>query len=120
MLPTTSRQGSVLAGSGVRLTLSADAAPHVLLHRVLELGFQMLFHSMRAAAQFCGLSSWSTAAGIDTASGAAAFRMPDLPGLSLSGLPLSEIAAAERERLSRWDAAETSDFAPDASQVARY
>lgn len=84
-----------------------------LVERLLSACFQLLARAMRAAAQFSGIAQHGLARGAGELLGAEALSAPDLPALSCSELPLSEIAAAERERLSRLEAAQSASAAAE-------
>jgi hypothetical protein len=86
------------------LQVRADAVQG-LPERLLAACFQLLSRAMQAAAHFCGLAQQGALArSVGGLLGAEALGAPDLPGLLHSDLPLSEIAAAERERLARLEA----------------
>lgn len=86
------------------LSVRAEAV-QPLPERLLSACFQLLSRAMLAAAHFCGLAQQRVLArSVGGLLGAEALGGPDLPALLYSELPLSEIAAAERERLARLDA----------------
>jgi hypothetical protein len=70
---------------------------------LLASAFRGLCQMMRAAAQFCGILVGDEASNVEGIPEAA--RVPELQALCLSGLPLCEIAAAEREWIWRIEAA---------------
>jgi hypothetical protein len=70
---------------------------------LLSTAFRALCQMMRAAAQFCGILVGDEAANVQGIVDES--RAPELQTLCLSELPLCEIAAAERERIWRIEAA---------------
>lgn len=71
---------------------------------LLSACFQLLSRAMQAAAHFCGIAQQRVLVpSVASLLGAESLGAPDLPALFFSDLPLSEIAAAERERMTRQD-----------------
>lgn len=100
-------------GMNTILQVRAAVVPS-LVERVLSVCFQLLAHAMRAAAHFSGIAQQQVLArSVGGLLGAEALAAPDLPALLCSDLPLPEIAAAERERLARLVAAETTSAAEE-------
>ena len=91
--------------SALRAELARRPSASALGEWLLANAFRGLCQVMRAAAQFCNIllgdEAPSLAGTLDTS------PAPELQALCLSGLPLCEIAAAERERIWRIEAART-------------
>lgn len=105
---------SLVSGAG-RLPRSEGAA-RAWLDRLLQACFQTLSQAMRGAAQFCGIAHQGVwARSVVGLLGAESLGAPDFPALLCSDLPLCEIAAVQREQLSRLAALEDtagSELAP--------